>query len=64
MTKSPAMEGTADVPIQVFEEFLQALGDASVSAELVGRLRKALLEERTFTQRALAAAVLGEESLP
>jgi len=64
MTKSPAIEGTADVPIQVFEKFLQALGDASVSAELVGRLRTALLEERTFTQRALAAAVLGEESLP
>jgi len=64
MTTSPKIEGTSDVPMQVFEKFLQALGDASVSAELVGRLRKALLEERNFTQRALTASVLGEELLP
>ncbi len=64
MTTSPTIEGTSDVPAQVFEKFLQALGDASVSAELVARLRKALLEERTFTERTLTAAVLGEELLP
>ncbi len=64
MTTSPTIGGTSDVPAQVFEKFLQALGDASVSAELVARLRKALLEERTFTERTLTAAVLGEELLP
>ncbi len=64
MTTSPTIEGTSDVPAQVFEKFLQALGDASVSTELVARLRKALLEERTFTERTLTAAVLGEELLP
>ncbi len=64
MTTSPTIEGTSDVPAQVFEKFLQALGDASVSAELVARLRKALLEDRTFTERTLTAAVLGEELLP
>ena len=64
MTTSPTIEGTSDVPAQIFEKFLQALGDASVSTELVARLRKALLEERTFTERTLTAAVLGEELLP
>jgi len=64
MTTSPTIEGTSDVPIEVFEKFLQALGDASVSVQLVGRLHKALLQDRTFTQRALMAAVLGEDSLP
>jgi len=64
MTTSPVKEGTADVPAQVFEKFLQALGDASASAELIARLRKTLLDDKTFTERALKAAVLGEESLP
>ncbi len=64
MTTSPTIGGTSDVPAHVFEKFLQALGDVNVSAELVARLRKALLEERTFTERTLTAAVLGEELLP
>ena len=48
---------------QVFEKFLEALEGAAVSAELIARLRKTLLEDKTFTERALKAAVLGEESL-
>jgi len=64
MTTSPTPEGTPDVPAQVFEEFLQALGAAGASAELVARLRKTLLEDRTFSERALKEAVLAEEPLP
>jgi hypothetical protein len=63
MTPPPTVEGTPDVPAQVFEKFLQALAGAGVSAELVVRLRKTLLEEQTFTERALTAAILGEEPL-
>jgi len=63
MTRSPIIEGTSDIPTQIFENFLLALGEASVPLELVARLRKALLEERTFTRRALTVAVLGEGSL-
>ena len=57
-------EGTPDVPTQVFEMFLQALEGAGVSAELVARLRKALLEDKTFTEHALKEAVLPEERVP
>jgi len=64
MTKSPTPEGTPDVPTQVFEKFLQALGDAAVSTELVARLRKTLLEDKAFTERALKEAVLAEEPVP
>lgn len=64
MTTSPANEGPSEVPTQVFEKFLQVLREANMSAELVARLRKVVLEERTFTERALKAAVLGEETLP
>jgi hypothetical protein len=64
MTTSPKLEGTSDVPAQVFEKFLEALGDAGESAELVARLRKALLEEKKFTERALKEAILPEEQLP
>ncbi len=64
MTTLPSEQGTPDVPAQVFEKFLQTLGETGVSAEIIRRLRKALLEERTLTERTLTAAVLGEELLP
>ncbi len=64
MATSPTIEGTPDVPAQVFERFLRALEGASAPAELVTRLRKALLEDKTFTERALKEAVLGEELAP
>jgi hypothetical protein len=64
MTTSTILERTSDVPAQVFEKFLQALRDAGGSAELVARLRKTLLEDKKFTERALREAVLPEEPLP
>ncbi len=64
MTGSPREKGASDVPAQVFEKFLQALEGATVSAELVARLRKTLLEDKTFTEQALKEAVLGEEPAP
>ena len=63
MTTSPTDEGTPDVPAQVFEKFLQALESKDVSAELVARLRKTLLEDKKFTEHALKKAVLSEETL-
>ena len=64
MTTSSKIEGTSDVPTRVFEEFLQALEGSGVSGELVARLRKTLLKDKTFTERALKEAVLAEEPLP
>jgi hypothetical protein len=64
MTTSSTSEGAPDVPAQVFEKFIQTLGEAGASEELVARLRKTLLEDKTFTERALKHAVLGEEPAP
>ncbi len=64
MTTPPTVEGAPDVPAQVFEKFLQALGGTGVPTELIARLRKTLLEDKTFTERALKEAVLAEEPLP
>ncbi len=64
MIGSPKKEGTSDVPVLVFEKFLQALEEATVSAELIARLRKTFLEDKAFTERALKEAVLGEELPP
>lgn len=64
MTTSFALKGTPDVPTQVFEKFLEALKEAGASPELVARLRKTLLEDKKFTERALKEAVLAEEPLP
>lgn len=51
-----------DVPIQIFQKFLAELEANGVSAEVVARLRKTLLEEQKLTQNALRAAVIGDES--
>ncbi len=64
MIGSPKKEETSDVPVLVFEKFLQALEEATVSAELIASLRKTLLEDKVFTERALKEAVLGEEPPP
>lgn len=54
----------ADVPAQVFDQFLADLAEANVPAEVVTRLRKTLVEDRAFTEIALRKAVFGEESSP
>ena len=62
--KTPTKDGIGDLPERVFEEFLDALADAGASEELVEQLRKTLLVEQNFTERALKAAVMPEEPLP
>jgi len=64
MTTSSAPDGMPEVPTQVFEKFLEALGGADVSVELVDRLRKTLLEDKKFTERALKEAVFPKELKP
>ena len=54
----------SDKAARVFEKYLQALVDAKVSPEVISRLRATLLEDRSFTERALKEAVFGEEVQP
>lgn len=63
MAASPATGGVPEVPAQVFEKFLEALAAADLPAEVVARLKKTLLDDKLFTDRALKAAVLSEEVL-
>jgi hypothetical protein len=56
-TKSTAV---GDVPTQVFEKFLEAITAAGVAPEMVGRIRKALLEDHDFTEDGLESAIFGE----
>lgn len=50
-----------DVTKQVFEKFIDELGAIGVSTEMVARLRKALLEDGSFSDSALKAAMSEEE---
>jgi hypothetical protein len=63
MTTSLTIDRTHEVPVQVFEKYLDALETAGVSSEMIQRLRKTLLEDKAYTERALKTAILGEESL-
>jgi hypothetical protein len=53
-----AMRG--DIPAQVFESFLRALEASRASTELVARLRKTLLVDKSFTENALEEALFPE----
>ena len=57
-------KAAVDIPARVFEKYLQALVEAKVSPEVISRLRKTLLEDKSFTERALKDAVFGEEVQP
>lgn len=63
MAEDPSNQPTS-VPDQVFEGFLKALTDKEMPEDLIERLRTALIEKRSFTERALKAAILPEETAP
>ena len=49
------------VPKQVFEKFLATLSAAGQPPEVVARLRKTLVEDGSFGDRALRAALFTDE---
>jgi len=51
----------SDVPAQVFEEFLTELASEGLPQDLIVRLRKTLLVEKSFNDRALRTAIVSEE---
>ncbi|TAK86139.1 MAG: hypothetical protein EPO20_08005 [Betaproteobacteria bacterium] len=60
---TPTKESTAtpaDIPAVVFESFLQALEASGASVDLVTRLRKTLLVDKNFTDKALKEALFPE----
>ncbi|HEY3853179.1 MAG TPA: hypothetical protein VGO67_02165 [Verrucomicrobiae bacterium] len=59
MESSPNSTENVDVPTQVFEAFLKSIQAAGEDAELVARLRKTLMEERSFSEAAMKMAIFG-----
>jgi hypothetical protein len=57
-------KAAVDIPTRVFEKYLEVLAEAKVSPEVISRLRATLLEDKSFTERALKDAVFGEEVQP
>jgi hypothetical protein len=56
--QSPAV---AEVPKQVFEQFLEELSKTNVPAETVDRLRTAILGAASLTDNMIKAALLPEK---
>ncbi|MBI3372909.1 MAG: hypothetical protein HY017_14300 [Betaproteobacteria bacterium] len=59
MTKANAAT-PGDIPTLVFESFLQALEASGTSTELIARLRKTLLVDKGFSDKALKEALFPE----
>ena len=61
MTSVDAKKPSDDIPTALFQRFIAELGKTDVPGEVVAALKKALLEDKTFTDAALRAAVTVEE---
>jgi len=58
-----SIEGHAEVPTQIFEKFLAGLEKAEIPADLIDRLRTAIITKQDFSDEGLRAAMfLKEES--
>jgi hypothetical protein len=64
MTQPNSRDEMADVPVRIFEKFIEALRAADLSSELIARLHKTLVEDQNLNEGILRAAVLGEELEP
>lgn len=61
MSNDSTKQRRAEVPEQVFEEFLARLsGVDGISPELVNRLKKLILETKNINEKTLKAALLPE----
>ena len=58
MTKLSTTTGATEIPVQIFERFLEELLVAGVSGDVIARLRKTLLEDQAFTEQALSSAMM------
>ncbi len=56
----PSGATPSDVPVHVFESFLQSLEASGASTELVARLRKTLVVDKVYTDKAFKDALFPE----
>lgn len=54
----------SEVPNRIFKEFVEDLKSEKVDPTVCERIRKALLEARDCSEKALRDAILKEEQLP
>lgn len=60
MAESQTADCHGDVEIQIFNGFLHELVNSGISTEIVNKLRKTLLEEHNYSERALRAIIIEE----
>lgn len=60
--KSVAQTAT-DAPTRVFEGFLDALAKNGITEDIIGRLRKTLITEKKFSDKALRDAIFNPEQV-
>lgn len=61
MSDKPVTNVVSDIPRQVIGKFLDSLMEKGVSADVVARLRKTLVEDSTLTETAVKRAIFPED---
>ena len=62
MANEPLNSSIGEVPDLVFEQFLREMEQAALPEELIGRFRKALIQDRATNEKGLRAALFGEDT--
>lgn len=61
MPQSYSPNNACDVTNQIFSRFLESLSNEGMSIELINQLRKILIEEKDYSERALKTAIIEED---
>jgi len=61
MAADPEDGPLAEIPRQIFEQFIQKLSDTGVNAEAVARLKKTILQNAALSDKSIRAALFPNE---
>lgn len=63
MENTSDKETVSDAPTRVFEGFLDALAKNGITEDTISRLRKTLITEKKFSDKALKDAIFNPEQV-
>jgi hypothetical protein len=63
MSQDVSKSGIVEIPLQILEKFIAELRRADVPDAVVGRLREALVEDRTLSEATIRAALFTSDQV-
>ena len=61
MSNAPKTSNTTEVSERIFSAFLDKLSEANYPADVIDRMRKSLLQDKKFTEKAMREALFPKD---